>query len=152
MTARSQSIARDGFGYGARAIGTIGYIVSDVVVVDAHVGGSADNGRFDRDHYRLFNPYLYRDDARVAQDDGSDVANLSATEYDSRVGRVAPEIGASESIASVAPYLASRGNLSIQVAQDQQITQSKASMVSPRLRHDDEMALVSMLALMLGDD
>lgn len=153
VSVRAQSIARKGFGYGARAIATMGYIVPDVVVVaGASVGGAADNGRRDRDHYRPFNPYLYRDDDRVAQDVGLDVANTGAAEYDSRVGRRAPTIGASESIASVAPHLKSRDNLGIQVAPEPQITQSKASRVSPRLRHDDEMALVAMLALMLDHE
>lgn len=155
MTARAQSIAREGFGYGARAIGTMGYIVqdsSDSVV--AASGGSADNSRQERDHYRPFNPLAYSRGNEGPRDAAPSVQAPTARINVSGVDRVThgtPATGASNALAMVAPSL---------IASDAQAIRNTPGRaqhdiqvhVAARPRRDDKAALMAALALLLDDD
>lgn len=155
MTARAQSIAREGFGYGARAIGTMGYIVPDSIVeVAAAVGGSADNGRRERDHYRPFNPHAYSRADDVPQ---VAVPGVPAPEVPISVGSVdrvtldTPATGAANALAIVAPSLLASDALAIRSAPGRAQHDIHVS-VAAGARRNDKAALMAALALLLDDD
>ena len=155
MTARAQSIAREGFGYGARAIGTMGYIVqdsSDSVV--AASGGSADNSRQERDHYRPFNPLAYSRGNEGPRDAAPSVQAPTARINVSGVDRVThgtPATGASNALAMVAPSLIASDAFAIRSAPGRAQHDIYVS-VATRPRRDDKAVLMAALALLLDDD
>lgn len=155
MTARAQSIAREGFGYGARAIGTMGYIVpASIEAVVAASGGSADNGRQERDHYRPFNPLAYSRGNERPQDAAHSVPAPTVRINVGGVDRVTldtPATGASNALAMVAPSLIASDAQAIRSTPGRAQHEIQVS-VAARPRRDDKAALMAALVLLLDDD
>lgn len=152
---RAQSIARRGFGYGALAIATRGYIVpAPSAEAVAQVDGSAGNGRRERDHYRPFNPHAY---SRAEGAPQVAVPGVPAPEVPISVGGVdrvthgTPATGAANSLAMVAPSLIASDAFAIRSAPGRAQHDIYVS-VATRPRRDDKAVLMATLALLLDDD
>jgi hypothetical protein len=146
MMLASRAIAVQGIGFGPKLMAVQGF-GSLQNVVD-HAGG------FDAP----YQAYVKRINAQRAQDAErsvepvreNDVAISESEEYDLRVGRSAPQRGASPILQDVAPVL-NQASQSIRITQQTLRSITSSAALQARQRQDEEAAMLALFVLMIDD-
>ena len=137
-----RSIAVGGVGYGARAVAVLGLWPSERL--------PEDDGVFDAP-YQAYVKRINVERSAPPSVTKNDVAIHETSDYDSRVGRGAPGIGAVQALPDVAPTL----NNTVQAIRIQGVDLTpipNTAFSRQRIASDDEAAIMALFMLMADDD